>query len=67
MTMYGPTRHEIQQIIAYNIWNGAGRPEGKDLDIWLDAGRKLFNNDPEKDPNRLQEFRKWHAGGDGLS
>lgn len=34
-----PNEEAIRQI-AYKLWELAGKPEGMDLDIWLEAERR---------------------------
>ena len=35
---------------AYKLWEEAGRPEGRDLDFWLEAERRLAP--PAKAPSQ---------------
>lgn len=30
-------------LLAYQLWEKAGRPSGKDLDFWLEAEKQLRN------------------------
>lgn len=36
-----PVSEDEQHLLAYNLWETAGRPEGKDLFFWLAAGQLL--------------------------
>jgi hypothetical protein len=39
-TLPPPTREQIAAL-AHEIWEERGRPEGSDMDIWLEAERQL--------------------------
>ncbi len=32
---------------AEELWRGYGRPEGRDVEIWLEAERQILGTDPE--------------------
>ena len=38
-------RHKRIQRIAHSYWEKAGCPEGKDLEFWLDAEKKVDEHD----------------------
>ena len=38
------TREEAIRERAYAIWEGEGRPDGKDLDHWLRAETEIISN-----------------------
>ncbi|NER36359.1 MAG: DUF2934 domain-containing protein [Oscillatoria sp. SIO1A7] len=40
MTRPQPSDRDIQ-VRAYHIWQGLGSPEGRDLEIWLQARQEL--------------------------
>jgi hypothetical protein len=44
-----PTRalplHDAIAVRAYQLWEGYGRPEGRDVEIWLEAERQLLGAD----------------------
>lgn len=46
-----PTRarplHDEIAVRAYELWEGYGRPEGRDTEIWLEAERQLLGTDPQ--------------------
>lgn len=44
-TVIPPTQEEISRRAA-TLWENYGRPEGRDLDIWLEAERQLLGVDP---------------------
>ena len=35
-----PPQHEEIQMLAYHLWEQAGHPAGKSLDLWLEAEEK---------------------------
>ena len=40
MTIPQPSDRDIQ-VRAYHIWQGLGSPEGRDMEIWLQARQEL--------------------------
>lgn len=57
-----PTRQHIEvaddaiRVLAYSLWEKAGRPEGGDVDLWLEARRQLF--DAVTPPARIAKSRE---------
>jgi hypothetical protein len=49
-----PTEHQIRQR-AHQLWELAGRPEGRDEQIWLEAERELENSDPSLNPDEKSD------------
>ncbi|HVU36078.1 MAG TPA: DUF2934 domain-containing protein [Opitutaceae bacterium] len=48
-----PLTNEQIAALAYELWQERGRPEGSDIDIWLDAERQLrdgASHPVERDP-----------------
>ena len=43
-----PSASRRSQITAraYQLWEQAGRPSGRDLDFWLEAEREISRRDP---------------------
>jgi hypothetical protein len=39
--------HEKIAAAAEQLWHGYGRPEGRDVEIWLEAERQVLGVDPE--------------------
>jgi hypothetical protein len=43
LTLWNPElRHRIEER-AYALWEANGRPEGRDLDYWLQAEQEIVN------------------------
>jgi hypothetical protein len=45
-----PTQDQIRQR-AHELWELAGRPEGRDQQIWLEAERELENSELSINPD----------------
>jgi hypothetical protein len=48
-----PVTQEQIAALAYELWVAQGRPQGSDIDIWLEAERQLAGAPPrplERDP-----------------
>ncbi len=41
-----PSRRSQITARAYQLWEQAGRPSGRDLDFWLEAEREIRRPDP---------------------
>jgi hypothetical protein len=50
--MAQPTNDEIR-VRAHQLWEQAGKPEGREEEFWHQAERELQTED--KDPNKLKE------------
>ncbi|WP_407123062.1 DUF2934 domain-containing protein [Bradyrhizobium sp. STM 3561] len=49
-------REEVIRRRAYDLWQTAGRPEGRDLDFWLSAEREFL---------RVNGYQPIRSGADG--
>jgi hypothetical protein len=49
-----PTEDQIRQR-AHQLWELAGRPDGRDEEIWLEAERELENSDPSLNPDEKSD------------
>ncbi|MBA4138280.1 MAG: hypothetical protein C0518_13285 [Opitutus sp.] len=43
--------HDTIAARAYELWEGYGRPAGRDVAIWLEAERQLLGTDPQVNHN----------------
>lgn len=59
--VFEPTDQQIQHT-AYLMWDAAGKPAGRDLEIWLAAKERVKHGTPAHVP-----APRGPAAGDGLS
>ena len=52
--MPDPTPEQIRQR-AYELWEAAGCPEGREQEFWHEAERELQNSDPGDNPEESSE------------
>jgi hypothetical protein len=43
---------------AYELWEQSGRPEGRDVEIWLKAEAEARNQEPASQSTRAQPLLK---------
>jgi hypothetical protein len=55
------------RVLAYYKWEKAGKPEGSDLQFWLEAENELDkqtateNQNPETEPKRVVAAKRSHV------
>jgi hypothetical protein len=56
-----PAGHKIA-VIAYSLWEKAGRPVGRDIEFWLEAERQINSARPDAARAALYQSEKARGG-----
>jgi hypothetical protein len=54
----GQRRHQAIAERALRKWWDAGKPEGRDLDFWLDAEWEIVEEEVRRDLSRIHSIRR---------